>query len=56
MKWVLIAVGAYVALGMVRNSQLTTAYLSCGGTEPCPARDAVNARWSWYPAQNIYSL
>lgn len=56
-----IGVGAYVvwsALGNTLGQQQRAAIASCGGgtqvaimtaSGGCPALDAVNQQWSWYP-------
>lgn len=54
-----VAGGAYWVLGMIMQSQQHAAIASCGGPlkvpAGCPALDAVNQKWKWYP-QFIISL
>jgi hypothetical protein len=59
-NWILLGVGAYLVLGMVRTSEINAAVASCGGPmgsaaqvtpagTGCAALNAVNQRWAWYP-------
>lgn len=54
MKYVLIGVGAYVALLFLKGQATNAAVASCGGvgapgTLNCAALKAAQVKWSWLP-------
>lgn len=44
----LIFGGVYIILGLIKSSQLNSAYNQCNGDVTCPAMVAVQTKWSWY--------
>jgi hypothetical protein len=56
MKYLLIAVAAYLALTTVRNAQQVAAWNACGPnnqTDACPQLAAWQKEWAWLPVPNF---